>query len=105
MVDLIHKAAEVVIARPAADERAENGIEVLQEEYDVTPDFFHARYVDAMGHACSIRKRLQVPTHDSNLQQLNDAEFQAFKEDARKQALALFNKRTQREDFWLDLFK
>ena len=98
MVDLIHKAAEVVIARPAADERAENGIEVLQEEYDVTPDFFHARYVDAMGHACSIRKRLQVPTHDSYLQLLNDAEFQAAKEDARKQVLHVLNQRP-------DLFK
>ena len=99
MVDLIHKAAEVVIARPAADERAENGIEVLQEEYDVTPDFFHARYVDAMGHACSIRKRLQVPTHDSYLQLLNDAaEFQAAKEAARKQVLHVLNQRP-------DLFK
>ena len=40
MVDLIHNAAEVVIARPAADKRAdkraEKGIEVLQERYAVT---------------------------------------------------------------------
>ena len=87
-----------MIARPAADERAENGIEVLQERYEVIGNFFHARYVDAMGHACSIRKRLQVPTHDSNLQQLNDAEFQAAKEAARKQVLPVLNQRP-------DLFK
>ena len=84
----------------------EMGIEVLQERYAVTEKIFIARYVNApWTKGCTIQRRLQVPTHDSNLQQLNDAEFQAFKEDARKQALALFNKRTQREDFWLDLFK
>ena len=98
MVDLIHKAAEVEIARPAADKRAEKGIEVLKEMYEVLDNFIYARYVDATGRSCRIRGHLKVPRHDSQILQLNDADFQAAKKAARKQVLPVLNQRP-------DLFK